>query len=88
MNSAIICTLPNNPVSFSVSSEHFPVYMKDSLYNTNSDFDSGVFDLLENKILRSNMSISTFINSFMQEGVYVFGDYQDRKTSTTIVKVS
>lgn len=75
-------------MSFSVSRSHFPVYIIDSLYNTNPDFDSGVFELLENKLLRSNMSISTFMYTFFDEGTYVFGDYENPLTSTTIVKVS
>lgn len=88
IDSAIICAKPTYPVSFAVSREHFPVYLKDSLYNTNADFDSGVFDLLQTKLVQANMSINTFMYSFAQEGVYVFGDYKNQLASITIIKVS
>jgi hypothetical protein len=62
--------------------------MKDSLLNTNPSFDDGLFDLLETKLVQGNMSISTFMFSFKNEGVYVFADSGFLITSSTIVKVS
>lgn len=43
---------------------------------------------MKTKLLQANMSISTFMYSFAEEGVYVFGDYANPVTSVTIVKVS
>lgn len=77
MQSVIMCIQPNNAVSFSISSQHFPVYVKNSLYNTNMNFDAGLFDVLETKLINSNITISTFMFTFLNSGVYVFGDYQN-----------
>jgi len=51
IDSAIICSKVLSPVSFSVSREHYPVYMKDSLYNSNPTFDAGLFEILKTKLV-------------------------------------
>lgn len=81
MDSTIICIKPNIPVSFSVSQQHFPVYVSTSLYNTNPDFDYALFDTLKVKLLNAGMNITTFFFTFSESGVYVFGDYQDLDNS-------
>ena len=88
IQSAIMCIQPNNAVSFQISSAHFPVYVKNSLYNSNMNFDAGLFDILETSIINSNVNISTFMFTFVTSGVYVFGDYQNIEVFQTIVKVS
>ena len=86
--SAIIVVRPGEAVSFETTAEHFPVYLKDSSYNTNPNFDDGVFDTLKTKITASGIAIASFAYTFVQEGVYVFGDYADPGRSQTIVIVS
>ena len=53
IETSIQCIEQYDAVSFSVEPEHFPVYVKDSIYNSQSDYDFSVFDKLKNKILLS-----------------------------------
>jgi hypothetical protein len=64
-------------ISFETSAAHFPVYVSASLYNSNPDFDDGVFDTLKTKILNAGLDITSFAYTFTQEGVFVFGDYSN-----------
>jgi hypothetical protein len=77
-------------VSFTVSQDHYPIYLKDSVYNTDYNFDAGMFDLLQVKINQAGMNISTFMHTFSskEDATYVFGDSQAPTTSFTIIKVS
>jgi hypothetical protein len=50
MPSAIIVTKPLDAVNFETSATNYPVYLKDSAYNTNANFDDGVFDELKLKL--------------------------------------
>ena len=72
-----MCIQPNNAITFSISSSHFPVYVKNSQYNTNMNFDAGLFDILETKLIGSSINITDFSYTFSSSGVYVFGDYQN-----------
>lgn len=56
------------------SREHYPVYMKDALLNTVPDFDYGPFRRLD-EWMRSNLTMTTFVYTFQQPGVYVFHDH-------------
>lgn len=38
----------------------YPVYSKDSILNTNDDFDYGDFELLKDMIVRQNLTVNTF----------------------------
>lgn len=75
--SSIMVVAPGDAVSFDTDSEHFPVYLRNSAFNTNPDFDDGVFETLKTKIVGSSIAISSFAFTFGQQGVYVFGDYAD-----------
>ena len=59
--------------SLSDSSVHYPVYVSDSLLNTNPTFDYGAFVTLKEQILRGN-NVSTFFFQFDTPGIYVFRD--------------
>jgi hypothetical protein len=87
MAGAIIVVAPGDAVSFETSSERFPVYLKDSGYNTNPNFDDGVFETLKTKITGSGLKISAFAFTFKTEGVYQFGDNAD-PSATTLVYVT
>ena len=57
---------------------HFPVYMKNSVMNTNDAFDFGAFQVLEEEMLRQaaikDFTPSIFSFTFVKEGTYVFND--------------
>lgn len=78
MDQAIICVKPYSAVSFSVSKEHFPVYIKQSIYNTDPNYDYGAFSKLHTKLTSTGVVISTFTNTFSYEGVFVFGDFSNQ----------
>ena len=46
-----------------ISKSHYPVYMKDSLINTNSNFDYSSFSVLETKLLNGT-KIDKFVFTF------------------------
>lgn len=49
--------------------------MVQSIYNTDKGYDYGSFTELQTSIVSSKLAITTFINIFSGEGVFVFGDY-------------
>lgn len=55
---------PYDSVSFDVNDEHFPVYVTDSIYNTDPNYDYGVFTKLQTKLLSAQLAITTFVVSF------------------------
>ncbi|XP_072247735.1 uncharacterized protein [Leuresthes tenuis] len=57
---------------FTVSTRHYPQYDIKNLYNTNSDFDWGVFRLLKEEMTLSWAPPAFFSAVFSQPGVYVF----------------
>ena len=75
--SSIMIVAPGDAVSFATGVEHFPVYLRNSAFNTNADFDDGVFETLKTKIVDSGIAIASFAFTFSQSGVYVFGDFAD-----------
>jgi hypothetical protein len=60
----------------------YPVYLKDSLLNTNENFDYGQFLALPGML--KNSTIDSFIFTFAEEGVYVFGDSRNMDKQTII----
>ena len=87
IQNSIVCIQPYDSIAFEVSPENFPVYVKDSIYNTDPDYDYGVFTTLENKLLYAELAISSFMVGFVYEGVFVFGDIQTPLVPQTIIKV-
>lgn len=55
---------------------HYPVYVKNHLYNTNPTFDYGAFTQLKNLIDNTNVSITSFAHAFTESGTFVFADAQ------------
>ena len=53
-------------------SQQYPRYFKDSILNTNQDFDYGPFKKLEDMILVQNITVQTFSYIFREKGIYVF----------------
>ena len=65
------------------STKQYPVYLKDSILNTNQDFDRAPFDELK-KTVDSGVDVLMFSFEFTQAGIYVFGDSRDRTKLTVI----
>nr|XP_057936579.1 uncharacterized protein LOC131134908 [Doryrhamphus excisus] len=57
---------------FTVSTQHYPHYDIDNLYNTNPDYDWGAFRKLKADLTLSSTPPSFFSVIFNQPGVYVF----------------
>ena len=55
---------------------HYPVYIKDHLFNTNPTFDYGDFTQIKYYITETNVSIDSFAISFNEAGTYIVGDAQ------------
>ncbi|GLD57322.1 uncharacterized protein AKAME5_000956100 [Lates japonicus] len=66
------CLHLGDVILFTVDTRHYPEYDLDSLYNTNSDFDWGVFRQLKEELTLSWTPPSFFSVVFSQPGVYVF----------------
>ena len=49
--------------------------MKDSIYNSDPNYDFGVFTKLKNKLLLSQLNLKTFMVTFKDLGVFAIGDY-------------
>lgn len=88
MPSAIIVAAPGQAVSFETTALHFPIYLRNSGYNTNPHFDDGAFDTLKTKLTASGVVIASFAFTFTAEGVYMFGDFSDPVRAQTLVLVS
>lgn len=59
-----------------LSPEKFPIYVKDSLLNTNDEFDFGEFEDLPTNL--SNSTATAFVFTFTQPGIYVFADSRNQ----------
>ena len=69
----IVCkTLGSAILWENLSPEKYPIYVKDSLLNTNDDFDFGEFEELPDRLSESNAE--AFVFTFTQPGIYVFSD--------------
>jgi hypothetical protein len=75
----IYCIKEEDSFIFSIESPiHFPVYMKNSVLNTNPTFDYGAFTVLEEEMLRRSAlgdnTPSIFAFTFVKAGSYIFND--------------
>lgn len=71
-----------------MSKTNFPVYIKNSIYNTNPEFDYGAFVKLETQLTSTGLNLDTFGFTFANEGTFVFGDYSAPDQYQTIVLVT
>ena len=74
ISNPVICVSINTTYIFSISKDHYPKYLKDSLLNTNPDFDYGSFKELDTLMNSQNTDITTFAYTFTQQGIYDFVD--------------
>lgn len=75
--SVIMVLSPGDAATFETSAEHYPVYRKDSDYNTNPNFDDGVFDQVALRLTAAGADITSFAFTFVTAGTYVFQDSSD-----------
>jgi hypothetical protein len=79
IDNPVICINKGETIIFSIpNDENYPVYLKDSLVNTNNGFDYGAFDELEREIDSGTTTISTFAFTFIDDGIYDFADNADK----------
>ena len=84
-----MCLKQGNAVLFEVNSalNQYPVYLKDSILNTNPTFDYGPFLSLA-KTVSQGTAVQAFSYVFEQVGIYVFVDSTDAGKLTVIGVVS
>ncbi|KAG2929556.1 hypothetical protein PC114_g2752 [Phytophthora cactorum] len=63
----------------------YPIYMKDSMLNTNPSFDYGAFRSLATKVNANTSTVSAFAFSFTEPGTYVFGNSLNSAAQTIVV---
>jgi hypothetical protein len=74
ISNPVICISLNDTYVFSVSKDHYPEYLKDSLINTNEDFDYGAFRELKTLMKSESTNIKIFAFTFSEQGTYDFVD--------------
>lgn len=80
----VICLNIGETMAFSViAPNHYPVYMKDSLLNSNPNFDYSEFDDLKTE-MQTNSNTTLFVFSFNQGGVYLFADAADKSQQLVV----
>ena len=68
-----MCIKAGAAVLFSINSStgSYPVYVKNSILNTNKNFDYGPFLDLASTVSKG-LYVSTFTSTFDEQGIYVF----------------
>ncbi|KAL8012133.1 putative tyrosine-protein kinase ephrin type A/B receptor [Plasmopara halstedii] len=61
----------------------YPIYLKNSMLNTNPSFDHGAFRLIAEKVINSSL-VSAFAFSFTEPGTYVFGNSLNPAAQTVV----
>ena len=86
----VVCIIAGNMAEFGVdsSTKSYPVYMKDSLLNTNDAFDYGGFLNLATTIESGTSSVSVYVHSFNTAGTYIFMNSLDNYQQTILVIVA
>ncbi|CAG9314260.1 unnamed protein product [Blepharisma stoltei] len=78
LSNPIACIKRNDTFLFSLTPRsHYPVYLKDSLLNTNKNFDYAAFKELEWRMKSSSSYVDTFAFTFTDAGIYDFVDNAD-----------
>lgn len=85
MEQTIQCIEAGDGVSFEVKGNSYPVYIQDSKYNTDKNYDYGAFSVLKTKLTGAKLAISSFLVTFPDKGVFTFGDNETPFTMQTLV---
>ena len=69
-----MCLTEGDAIFFNVNSEkgQYPIYQKESILNTNDNFDYGPFTELADMINRQKINVTTFSFIFRDTGIFVF----------------
>ncbi|KAK1947713.1 hypothetical protein P3T76_000003 [Phytophthora citrophthora] len=82
----MVCLTVGNGLLFDLSvAGSYPIYLKDSMLNTNPSFDYGAFRALAAKVNSNSSTVSAFAFSFTEAGTYVFGNSLNAAAQTIIV---
>ncbi|KAG1697653.1 hypothetical protein DVH05_016092 [Phytophthora capsici] len=82
----MVCLTVGNGLLFDLSvAGSYPIYMKDSMLNTNPGFDYGAFRSLAAKVNSNSSTVSAFAFSFTEAGTYVFGNSLNAAAQTIVV---
>ena len=81
----VICVQEGDAVFFNLQDGSYPIYYKDSILNTNPDFDSGEFDTLAEMITVQKIKVTTYSYVFQDLGIFVFNN--NVSNALTIISV-
>lgn len=86
VSNPMVCILSGDGVVFLLTGgpSSYPIYLKDSMLNTNPNFDYGAFRRLAQKA-KSSTTITTFAFTFDDGGVYVFANSENLNAKTIVV---
>jgi len=89
INNPVICIKVGDTAMFEIDGDgHYPVYQKDSLLNSNPNFDYGAFKMLAEKvaaqIANGNSQKQYFGYTFMESGRYFFTDSKSSEKTMVI----
>lgn len=85
ISNPMVCLNVGDGILFDLSTPlSYPIYLKDSMLNTNANFDYGAFRALATKIKANSSSVTAFAFSFTEAGTYVFGNSLSSATRTVI----
>ena len=85
LSNPIVTIYVGDSVVFDVSKTSYPVYVKDSLLNTNPNFDYSAFRNLQSTA-QTTISFTTFSFTFSEAGTYVFS-LSSNSASITLINV-
>lgn len=80
----VMCIKQYDSVLFEITDGRYPVYLKNSILNSNEDFDYGPFLQLAKMVEQTPEETKSFSYSFLEKGIYVFGDSANNEKVTII----
>ncbi|TMW66819.1 hypothetical protein Poli38472_011935 [Pythium oligandrum] len=81
----MVCLPVGGGILFDLSTPgSYPIYQKDSMLNTNPNFDYGAFRSLAARVRANTSFVSAFAFSFTEPGTYVFGNSLNSAAKTVI----
>jgi hypothetical protein len=87
LTNPLVCIELGDTIVFDITNTNYPVYQKNSLLNTNPNFDYGTFRNLAFLASSSSSTVSTLIFTFNEAGTYVFSTPSD-STNLLIITVT
>lgn len=81
----VVCLTAGSALLFEgLSARHHPVYRKNSLLNSNDNFDFGAFLKLSAELKDGRSSATSFVFTFAEAGIYVFRDSENSAKETVV----